>query len=67
MKNKLEKLSDKELIELAVELNEPSFDKDSKVRKIIGDVENFPIRLIELNVVIVQVLAKRLKDILKFL
>lgn len=62
MKEKIEALNDAQLLELADELTKTSLPTNSIVRNIIGPTDSiWQIRVIEVNCLLVQVLADRLK------
>jgi hypothetical protein len=60
MKKLISELSDLELIELAGEMNKNSTDENSILRKIIGEEGQYITRVLEVNVILVQVLTDRL-------
>lgn len=62
MKEKIEALNDAQLLELADELTKTSVPANSIVRTIIGTTDSYwHLRLIEVNCLLVQVMADRLR------
>jgi hypothetical protein len=61
MKEKLQSLSDAELIQLAHELTQTTLPADAIARKIVGEGDYWVLKIIELTAELTQALAERLK------
>ena len=60
LKEKLEAMTDKELLDVAAELIKNTHNSDSILRKLVVEQEYFILHLVVVNACLVQVLAKRM-------